>query len=208
MCCLCCFWSLELFILHFLYSLSIVLSINRCYFQCWRVLFLLLFSTHIVSLSHVWNVRPYTSSCFLFSGPFTVVLSSFTLRMIPNILNVFIPLMRFLVFSFVSSSFLILLSHSFLIFFFHLHWFDDVRFQYSKLLVNFLFSERSDFSWFAISVHSVIRFFRFSLPAWHIFLCQVPSLYPDWISSLPVFEFSILFRFWQAVWCRPCWLGG
>ena len=47
----------------------------------------------------------------------------------------------------------------------------------------------------------------FSLLEWRIFLCQIPSLCPDCIFTLPVLEFPILFRLWQTVWCRPCPIG-
>ena len=53
-----------------------------------------------------------------------------------------------------------------------LRLFDGVRFQYSKVFVNFLFFERSDFSWFGSSIPFVVcRFFCFcsSLLACHIF---------------------------------------
>ena len=46
------------------------------------------FLTHIVFLCHVWDVRPFELSLiFLFAGPFVEVLPSFTLRMVPNILQ-------------------------------------------------------------------------------------------------------------------------
>ena len=50
--------------------------------------------------------------------------------------------------------------------------------------------------------------FHFSLSACDSFLCQIPSLCPDCISSLPVLGFPILFHFWQTVWCRPYTWGG
>ena len=53
---------------------------------------------------------------------------------------VFTPLMRFPRQSLVSRSFLVLLRY-FFGFFFYLRLFDDVRFQYSLLLVIFLFSK-------------------------------------------------------------------
>ena len=57
---------------------------------------------------------------------------------------VFIPLIKFLQDSFVSSSFLILLRYSFLIFFFHLHLFDGVNLQDAQVFVDFLSSECSN----------------------------------------------------------------
>ena len=49
--------------------------------------------------------------------------------------QVFIPLIRILLHSLVSSSFLVLLRYSFLIFL-HLHLFDSVRFQYSHVSLS------------------------------------------------------------------------
>ena len=58
----------------------------------------------------------------------------------------FILFMRFLQRNLISSSFLVLLlRYSFFIFVcFHCCFFDGVRFQYSQVLVSFLFSVRSD----------------------------------------------------------------
>ena len=84
-------------------------------------LFLLLFLTHIICLYHLWNIKLYASSLvFLFGGQFVKVFSSSTLRFILSILRVgnahgFIALMRLLLYSWVSSSFLVLLRYSFLI---------------------------------------------------------------------------------------------
>ena len=58
--------------------------------------------------------------------------------------EVFIPSKRFLRHSFVSSSFLVLLRYSILIFF-HPHLFDGVSFQFSQVSVGFLFSKRFNF---------------------------------------------------------------
>ena len=59
-------------------------------------------------------------------------------------------LLWFLRYSFPPSFFS--LSAKILIFniFLHPHVFDGVRFQYSQLLVSFLYSERSDFCWFGL----------------------------------------------------------
>ena len=95
----------------------------------------------------------------------------------------------------------------FLNFFFHLYWLDAVNCWYSQVFVGFLFSERSNFFliWYSFPPSCIV--FRFSLEAWRIFLCHIPSLCPDRIFSLPVLGFPILFRFWQLVWYRPCALG-
>ena len=71
----------------------------------------------------------------------------------------FIPLMRFLLQSLVSRSFLIYLRYSFLIFFFFIHLFNGVCFQYSQVLIIFFFSEHFDFSWLGSSIPSVIYLF-------------------------------------------------
>ena len=54
--------------------------------------------------------------------------------------QIFIPLIGFLLDSFVSSSFLVLLRY----FFFHLHLFDAVLFQDAQVFVVFFFSKRSN----------------------------------------------------------------
>ena len=59
--------------------------------------------------------------------------------------QVFILFIRFLPYSLVSSSFLILQRYSFLISFFHLHLFDCICFQYSYVFVSFLFPEHVSF---------------------------------------------------------------
>ena len=83
------------------------------YVECGRVLLLVFFKL----IRRLSDIRPYTSSwVFLFSGLFVEVLLMFILRIVPRILRggtpqMFIPLMRFLV-----CSFLVLLSYSFLTF--------------------------------------------------------------------------------------------
>ena len=56
--------------------------------------------------------------------------------------QVFIPLMRFLLYRFASKSFLVNLRDSFLFLFFHHHLFDSVHFHYSQVLVIFLWDFR------------------------------------------------------------------
>ena len=66
-----------------------------------------------------------------------------------------------------------------LIFFFYLHLFDRVPFQYTQVLVSFLFSDRPDFSWSGSSMlfeyyyyyyyyyyYSPLRFFQLSVSWW------------------------------------------
>ena len=104
--------------------------------------------------------------------------------------QVFIPLIRFLLHSFVSSTFLVLLRYSFFNFFFH-HLFDGVSFQDAQEFVGFLFSVCSILLliWLFPSVRQV-SFSHFSLLAWHIFPCQI-----DCIFVLHVLEFSVLIHF-------------
>ena len=72
----------------FLCSLWVVLLMHWRYLQRWRVLFLLLFLTHIVCLCHLSNVRPYASQVvFLSSRPFVWVLSLSISRMVPRSLQ-------------------------------------------------------------------------------------------------------------------------
>ena len=115
----------------------------------------------------------------------------------------FIPLMRVFPCSLVSSSFLVLLRYSFLIFSFisaclmrPLPIFPSI--------CKFLFLLRSYFL-IDFVVRSLLSFvvFRFSSWEWHIFLCEIPSLCRQYISSLPVLGLY----FWQTVWCHPCTIG-
>ena len=143
-----------------------------------------------------------------FSGLFVEVLPSSTLRMVPSILHLRQP--RYLslwwfqevwfreVFSF---SWGILLN-----FFLSSRMLDDVFFQYSQVIVSFLFYECPDF--FLILVVLFISIvLNFSLLAEDIFLCQIPFIYHHCISALFVLGFPILSHFWQTVWCHPCTLG-
>ena len=78
------------------------------------LLFFLLFSTHVAWQNHLLDVWAYASLIvFLFSGPFIEVLPLSLSRIVPSILQgdtaqEFIPLMRFLLYSLLSSSFLTL----------------------------------------------------------------------------------------------------
>ena len=149
------------------------------------------FLAYIVSLCHLYDVRLYAVSLvFLFFGLLVEVLSSIS-RMVSSILQGQ-PLIRFLLYSLVLSCFIILLRYSFLNFFFHIHLFDGVAFQYSQVFVRFLFSKHSDFIlvWYSCSFHCVVS--HFSLLAWHIFLCHIQSLCSDYVFSLLLLGFPIL----------------
>ena len=84
-------------------------------------------------------------------------------------------------------------------FFFHLHLFDGVHFQFSLVFLSFLFSKHTDFSWFGSSIPFVMCRFPLLIISKGIFLCRIPSLCPDCIFSLPVWGFPILFYFWKTV---------
>ena len=138
-----------------------------------------------------------------------------------------IPLMIFLQCSLVSNSFLALQRVFFLIFVFHPRLFDGARFKYYQVLISSFFLSVLIFPWFSSIITSTddkegwrerdrdtradgstwcwwwllpwFVVFCSLLFAWHIFLCQIPTLYRHSISSLPVTEFPILFHFWQIV---------
>ena len=170
----------------------------QCSFRVFRLLYLHnlqcpLFPfllTHIVSLNYLLDGRPCaSSSTFLSSGPFVLVPLLFILRMVKSILQrstaqMFILLMRFLL-SLVSRFFFVRLRYSYLILFFHLYLFDGVRFQYSQVLVIFLFSPCSDFSWFGSSIPSVICLFLLLITS--VALFSMPnSILISWLYILIV----------------------
>ena len=98
--CLC--WLLSVFLRVFLCCLQVFVSMVQRRLQCWQVLFLPIFLTHIVCQRHLWDERPYAwSLVLLFSCPFVWVLLWSTSRIVPSILRgytaqVFILLTMFL----------------------------------------------------------------------------------------------------------------
>ena len=128
--------------------------------------------------AHSLSTSVYISSIvFLFSSPFVKALFLVHFKNGPEYftkgtIQVFISLTRFLQYHLVSSSFLVLQKYSFFNFF------------KSPLIVLILPS----------SVFS-----RFSLLAWRVFLCQIPSLCPDCKFSLLLLGVQILFHFWPTV---------
>ena len=133
------------------------------YLQCSWVRFLLLFLTHIVFLCHYTDVMfCASSSTFLSSGPFLWVHSLSIFRMVPSILQGRQPWclshwcnLCSRVWFRETSSFV---WGTHFLFFFHLYLFNGVRFQYSQVLVIFLFSKCRDSFWFGNSILSVISF--------------------------------------------------
>ena len=143
---------------------------RQCRLQCWKVFFFLFFLIHIVCQHHLWDVMPYAWSQVFF---WSICLSSSLVHfkngpeyLTRGTAQVFVPLIRFLLHSFVSSSFLVLLIYCFLIFFFHFHLFDGVSIQDAQVSVGFLFSERSNLVliWHSIlSVRCCLPFFITSI---------------------------------------------
>ena len=108
----------------FLDTYSLSTSSLECYALCMIISFLVLWSICLSSLVHFKNGPEYLTR---------------------GTAQVSIPLIRFLLHSFVSSSCLVLLKYSFFNFFFYLHLFDGVSFQYLQVFVGFLFSGSSNF---------------------------------------------------------------
>ena len=128
---------------------------------------------YIISYLFLWSISWTYSLVHFKSGPEYLTMGT---------TQAFMPLMRFLLFSLVSSSFLVLLRYSF--FLIHLFPFLLAFWFFLDLAVLFLPS---------------FVFFRFSLWEWYIFLCQIPFLYLDCIFLLFVSESPILFHFFFDV---------
>ena len=133
----------------FLWNIQVVFM-HRCYLECWRAFFLLLFLTHTVCQRHLWGVRPYALSLvFLFSDLIVEVLLSSILRMVPSILRKGQPWYLSLWWDFrYVVWFRVVFSFSWVIifyFFFHRYMFHGVRFQNSQIFVSSFFSEHSVF---------------------------------------------------------------
>ena len=105
--------------------------------------------------------------------------------------QVFIPMIRFLLHSFVSSHFLVLLRYSFWIFSFTCLIVSDSKM--SQYLYVFFIPSVLILSYVAVPFHISDAVCYFSLQRWHIFLCQIPSPCPDSIFSLRVFINIIIF---------------
>ena len=122
-------------------------SLYRCInsLQCWQVLFLLFFILiRIISQRNLWDIINYAITLiFLFTCPYVQILpgplQEWSRISYERIAQVVILLIRFLVHSFVLSSFLIPLRHC-CYFFLNLQLFDDVSLQDVHVFVGFLFS--------------------------------------------------------------------
>ena len=161
---------------------------HRPYLLWWWVLSLLLFSTHVVGLFPSSDVRPNTSSLdFLSFGPF--------IEVIPCL---FQELFRISYKEHISGFYLLNAST--------VAELGSVIFsRWSKILLFFLFSLTFPIVWgcphqvfpsisnfpflqtvwcfsdLAVVFLPLFVFFRFLLFAWHVFLCHIPFLYPDYI---------------------------
>ena len=112
----CILWLLSVLLRVFLCSPRVVVSMRHRCLQCWQVLFLPISLIHIVCQYRLWDVMLYVWSLVFLS--ICLSLSLVHSRKGPEYLTrdtaqVFIPLIRFLLLSFVSSSFLVLLRYSF-----------------------------------------------------------------------------------------------
>ena len=176
------------------------------YLQCWRVLFLFLSLT----VCHLSGVRPYASLlAFVSSGPFVEVLPSSISRMESSILRGRKPRCLFLWLDFFYVAWF-WVFFSFLLFylFIYVHLFDGAYFQYSQVLISFLFSKRSDFSGFGSSISSFICSFPFLFISKARFSLLIPILISWLYILIACVRSRIFFRFLHTAWCRPCLLGG
>ena len=150
------------FLRAFLCSLQVVVLMHQRWLQCWKVLFLILFLIRIVCQRHLWDVMSYARSLvFLFSGHFLnsslVHFKNGPEYLTRGTAQVFIPLIRILQYSFVSSCFLVLLRYSFLIFSFNSTCLVESA---SQVFLAFLFFMHSDF--FLIRLFHSVRQVSFS----------------------------------------------
>ena len=117
--------------------------------------------------------------------------------------QVFIPLIRFRLESFVSSSFLVLLRYSFWILFFisTFLWCQPPR---SPSICRFRFL-RAFYScpYLVVPFHQLYVICHFSLQALHIFQCQIPFLWPDCIFCV-YYGLQFFLYFLLIVWSHPC----
>ena len=165
------------------------------------------FSWHIyiVCLRHLWNVRPYARHEFSCSLVCLLKFLLYPLQNGPEYLTkgsaqLFIPLMRFLMYRLVSSSFFVPFRYSFL------KCFPSSPFLWCPLplfpsICNFPFL---NFSWFDSSIPSVMR--RFLLLIISMTYFSMPNSIPmSWLLILTAcIMVSNSFHFWQKVWYCPC----
>ena len=141
----------------------------------------LLFLTQLIYQRHLWDVRPYASSfVYLFSSPSLVHFKNGPECLTRGTARIFIPFVKDLLLSFVSSSFLVLLRYqkdvlsSLLVWCWFLPIFPSIctsLFSWNVLI----------FPWFDSSNQSCV-FSWFSLLTWYIFLSN--SIPISWVYIL------------------------
>ena len=153
----------------FLYSFLGYVSMLRRYLQRWQVLFHL-FLTHTVYLRHLWDVRPYA------------IVMSFLL-----------------VWSIGWSSLVHFKNGSENLSRGTVQVFNDVRVKDDQVFIGFLYSECSDFIliWLTDSFPH-LSFFTFHYALGSFFLWQIPSLYLDYIFSLPLLFIYLFIYFFLS----------
>ena len=115
--------------------------------------------------------------------------------------HVFIPLIRCLLQSLVSRSFLTRLRYSFLIFF-HLRFFDGVHFQYFQILVVFSLKWPDSFliwQFYSFCFFLFPLFIRSISHFWYQISSYILVVYPHYL-----YQSSIVFIFLQTDWCCQC----
>ena len=120
--------------------------------------------------------------------------------------QVFSPFIWFLLYSFVSCSFLVLLRYSFLIFPFISTYLMVPASNIPKYLEISFSSSILILSWFGSSIPSVKCRFPLFITSRCIFPWQIPSLWPVYILTACI-GVSIFFNFLITVWCRLCIFG-
>ena len=127
-----------------------------------------------------------------------------------------ILLMRFLLPSLVSISFIVCLRYSFALFCLRLfdevyynHYYYYYYYYYYLLLASFSHQfQLMVFHWsLSDGKYPQVSRTRLSILSVLIFLYQIPSQRPDCKFSMRVFGFPVIFHFLQVVWCRRCTLG-
>ena len=167
------------------------------------------FFIHIVCQHHLCDVMLYTYMVisFLVLWSIRLCFSLVHFKMGPEYLTmgtaqVFITLIRFLLKSFVSSSFLVLLGYSFWIFPFI---FTCLMVSASKMLKYLKVSFSPSvliLSWFGSSIQSVLCRFPLFIPSIAHFSM------PDSIRTSWLYNLTACFQFFlQIVWCHPCTLS-
>ena len=129
----------------FLSSLQIVISMRQRCLRCWQILFLLFFLIHIVCQRRLWDVVTYAWSLVFMFRSIWLSSSLVLYRKGPEYLTkgtaqVFIPIIRFLLVSFVLSSFLVYYYYYYYSFVM-LHWLSHLFTLFSHQHLKNLYPE-------------------------------------------------------------------